>query len=152
MRRRAHLAVEGIHVGQPGTQHRRNRCFASWRQRQGRAFRGVQEHDRQVSRNAVAPQVLLAITVGGQIRRADERRVGAEHARRQSIEQDRVIVGQPEVLQRELAGVEFAVEDVPWVEHTSPDEVVHDSHRIIDRTCARSAPTARSRPSSRTRS
>ena len=26
--------------------------------------------------------------------------------------------------ERELAGVEFAVEDVPWVEHTSPDEVV----------------------------
>src|SRR4051812_15286177 len=28
--------------------------------------------------------------------------------------------------ERELAGVEFAVEDVPWVEHTSPDEVVLD--------------------------
>src|SRR5690349_15109984 len=26
--------------------------------------------------------------------------------------------------ERELAGVEFAVEDVPWVEHTNPEEVV----------------------------
>ena len=34
--------------------------------------------------------------------------------------------------ERELAGVEFAVEDVPWVEHTSPDEVVHDADVLDD--------------------
>lgn len=34
--------------------------------------------------------------------------------------------------QRELAGVEFAVEDVPWVEHTSPDEVVLDADVLDD--------------------
>src|SRR3954453_9631432 len=34
--------------------------------------------------------------------------------------------------ERELAGVEFAVEDVPWVEHTSPDEVVLDSDFLDD--------------------
>ena len=34
--------------------------------------------------------------------------------------------------ERELAGVEFAVEDVPWVEHTSPDEVVLDADVLDD--------------------
>ena len=34
--------------------------------------------------------------------------------------------------ERELAGVEFAVEDVPWVEHTSPDEVVPDADVLDD--------------------
>ena len=34
--------------------------------------------------------------------------------------------------ERELAGVEFAVEDVPWVEHTSPDDVVLDSDVLDD--------------------
>ena len=34
--------------------------------------------------------------------------------------------------ERELAGVEFAVEDVPWVEHTRPDEVVLDSDVLDD--------------------
>jgi predicted Zn-dependent protease with MMP-like domain len=34
--------------------------------------------------------------------------------------------------ERELAGVEFAVEDVPWVEHTDPDEVVLDSDVLDD--------------------
>src|SRR3712207_57962 len=29
--------------------------------------------------------------------------------------------------EKELAGVEFAVEDVPWVDHTSPDDVVLDA-------------------------
>src|SRR3712207_2635859 len=36
--------------------------------------------------------------------------------------------------ERELAGVEFAVEDVPWVEHTSPDEVVLDADVLDDGT------------------
>ena len=36
------------------------------------------------------------------------------------------------VLVAALAGVEFAVEDVPWVEHTSPDEVVHDADVLDD--------------------
>ncbi|TKJ16714.1 metallopeptidase family protein [Blastococcus sp. CCUG 61487] len=34
--------------------------------------------------------------------------------------------------ERELAGVEFAVEDVPWVEHTDPDEVVLDADVLDD--------------------
>ena len=34
--------------------------------------------------------------------------------------------------ERELAGVEFAVEDVPWVEHASPDEVVLDADILDD--------------------
>ena len=34
--------------------------------------------------------------------------------------------------ERELAGVEFAVEDVPWVEHTRPDDVVLDSDVLDD--------------------
>src|SRR5215213_6109619 len=33
--------------------------------------------------------------------------------------------------ERELAGVEFAVEDVPWVEHTSPDEVSVPLARVL---------------------
>ncbi len=34
--------------------------------------------------------------------------------------------------ERELAGVEFAVEDVPWVDHGSPDEVVLDADVLDD--------------------
>jgi predicted Zn-dependent protease with MMP-like domain len=34
--------------------------------------------------------------------------------------------------ERELAGVEFAVEDVPWVEHSSPDDVVQDADVLDD--------------------
>ena len=34
--------------------------------------------------------------------------------------------------ERELAGVEFAVEDVPWVDHTSPDDVVLDADVLDD--------------------
>jgi predicted Zn-dependent protease with MMP-like domain len=34
--------------------------------------------------------------------------------------------------ERELAGVEFAVEDVPWVDHTDPDAVVLDSDVLDD--------------------
>ncbi|MGY2084949.1 metallopeptidase family protein [Blastococcus sp. SYSU DS0539] len=34
--------------------------------------------------------------------------------------------------ERELAGVEFAVEDVPWVEHTDPDEALLDSDVLDD--------------------
>src|SRR5438094_10352586 len=47
--------------------------------------------------------------------------------------------------EKELAGVEFAVEDVPWVEHTSPDEVVLDADVLDDR----GAPLARVLPASR---
>src|SRR3954467_13511371 len=47
--------------------------------------------------------------------------------------------------ERELAGVEFAVEDVPWVEHTSPDEVVLDSDVLDDA----SVPLARGLPGRR---
>ena len=34
--------------------------------------------------------------------------------------------------ERELAGVEFAVEDVPWVEQTDPDEALLDSDVLDD--------------------
>ncbi|MEI4272107.1 metallopeptidase family protein [Klenkia sp. LSe6-5] len=34
--------------------------------------------------------------------------------------------------ERELAGVEFAVEDVPWVDHSSPDDVVLDADVLDD--------------------
>ncbi len=47
--------------------------------------------------------------------------------------------------ERELAGVEFAVEDVPWVEHTSPDEVVLDPDVLDDA----SVPLARVLPAHR---
>ncbi|MEU2347470.1 metallopeptidase family protein [Modestobacter sp. NPDC049651] len=47
--------------------------------------------------------------------------------------------------ERELAGVEFAVEDVPWVEHSSPDEVVLDSDVLDDG----SVPLARVLPAHR---
>jgi predicted Zn-dependent protease with MMP-like domain len=47
--------------------------------------------------------------------------------------------------ERELAGVEFAVEDVPWVEHTSADEVVLDSDVLDDG----SVPLARVLPARR---
>src|SRR5688500_19258718 len=47
--------------------------------------------------------------------------------------------------ERELAGVEFAVEDVPRVEHTSPDEVIHDSDVLDDG----SVPLARVLPAHR---
>jgi predicted Zn-dependent protease with MMP-like domain len=47
--------------------------------------------------------------------------------------------------ERELAGVEFAVEDVPWVEHTSPDEVVLDADVLDDG----SVPLARVLPAHR---
>jgi predicted Zn-dependent protease with MMP-like domain len=47
--------------------------------------------------------------------------------------------------ERELAGVEFAVEDVPWVDHTSPDEVVLDSDVLDDG----SVPLARVLPAHR---
>jgi predicted Zn-dependent protease with MMP-like domain len=47
--------------------------------------------------------------------------------------------------ERELAGVEFAVEDVPWVEHTSPDDVVLDADVLDDG----SVPLARVLPAHR---
>jgi len=47
--------------------------------------------------------------------------------------------------ERELAGVEFAVEDVPWVDHSSPDEVVLDADVLEDG----SVPLARVLPSHR---
>src|SRR5947209_18514759 len=47
--------------------------------------------------------------------------------------------------ERELAGVEFAVEDVPWVEHTSADEVVLDADVLDDG----SVPLARVLPAHR---
>ncbi|MGY1835173.1 metallopeptidase family protein [Blastococcus sp. SYSU DS0510] len=34
--------------------------------------------------------------------------------------------------ERELAGVEFAVEDVPWVEHTDPDDALLDADVLDD--------------------
>ena len=47
--------------------------------------------------------------------------------------------------ERELAGVEFAVEDVPWVDHTSPDDVVLDADVLDDG----SVPLARVLPAHR---
>ena len=47
--------------------------------------------------------------------------------------------------ERELAGVEFAVEDVPWVDHSSPDDVVLDSDVLDDS----SVPLARVLPAHR---
>src|SRR6195952_5859178 len=47
--------------------------------------------------------------------------------------------------ERELAGVEFAVEDVPWVDHSSPDEVVLDADVLEDG----SVPLARVLPAHR---
>ncbi|GAA4326025.1 metallopeptidase family protein [Klenkia terrae] len=47
--------------------------------------------------------------------------------------------------ERELAGVEFAVEDVPWVDHSSPDEVVLDADVLDDG----SVPLARVMPGRR---
>jgi predicted Zn-dependent protease with MMP-like domain len=47
--------------------------------------------------------------------------------------------------ERELAGVEFAVEDVPWVDHTDPDEVVLDADVLDDG----SVPLARVLPAHR---
>jgi predicted Zn-dependent protease with MMP-like domain len=47
--------------------------------------------------------------------------------------------------ERELAGVEFAVEDVPWVEHTHPDEVILDADVLDDG----SVPLARLLPAHR---
>src|SRR3954467_6311941 len=47
--------------------------------------------------------------------------------------------------ERELAGVEFAVEDGPWVEHTNPDEVVLDADVLDDG----SVPLARVLPAHR---
>src|SRR3712207_5303026 len=47
--------------------------------------------------------------------------------------------------ERELAGVEFAVEDVPWVDHTNPDEVVLDADVLDDG----SVPLARVLPAHR---
>jgi predicted Zn-dependent protease with MMP-like domain len=47
--------------------------------------------------------------------------------------------------ERELAGVEFAVEDVPWVDHTSPDDVVPDADVLDDG----SVPLARLLPAHR---
>ena len=47
--------------------------------------------------------------------------------------------------ERELAGVEFAVEDVPWVDHTDPDDVVMDADVLDDG----SVPLARVLPAHR---
>jgi len=47
--------------------------------------------------------------------------------------------------EHELAGVEFAVEDVPWVDHSSPDEVVLDADVLEDG----SVPLARVLPAHR---
>src|SRR3954466_2403645 len=47
--------------------------------------------------------------------------------------------------EKELAGVEFAVEDVPWVDHSSPDEVVLDADVLEDG----SVPLARVLPAHR---
>ena len=47
--------------------------------------------------------------------------------------------------ERELAGVEFAVEDVPWVDHTDPDAVVLDADVLDDG----SVPLARVLPAHR---
>src|SRR3954466_13927922 len=47
--------------------------------------------------------------------------------------------------ERELAGVEFAVECVPWVDHTTPDEVILDADVLDDG----SIPLARVLPAQR---
>ncbi len=47
--------------------------------------------------------------------------------------------------EKELAGVEFAVEDVPWVDHSSPDDVVLDADVLDDG----SVPLARVLPAHR---
>ena len=62
---------------------------------------------------------------------------------------DDLVLDAVEALERryakELAGVEFAVEDVPWVEHTSPEEVVLDADVLDDD----SVPLARVLPAHR---
>ena len=74
---------------------------------------------------------------------------GVPLARTRAEQFDDLVLDAVEDLERrweqELAGVEFAVEDVPWVEHTSPDEVVHDSDVLDDG----SVPLARVLPAHR---
>ena len=61
---------------------------------------------------------------------------GVPLARSRAEQFDDLVLDAVEDLERrwekELAGVEFAVEDVPWVDHTSPDEVVLDSDVLDD--------------------
>ena len=61
---------------------------------------------------------------------------GVPLARSRAEQFDDLVLDAVEDLERrwekELAGVEFAVEDVPWVEHTDPDEVVLDAGHVLD--------------------
>ena len=71
-------------------------------QRQAGGLGDAHEHDRQIAGDAVPPQIRLPERVAREIVRADARGIRAEHARRQAIEEDGVIVGQPQVLQRDV--------------------------------------------------
>src|SRR6476661_9998977 len=75
--------------------------------------------------------------------------VGVPLARSRAEQFDDLVLDAVEELERrwerELAGVEFAVEDVPWVEHTSPDDVVLDADVLDDG----SVPLARVLPAHR---
>src|SRR3712207_9516262 len=61
---------------------------------------------------------------------------GVPLARSRAEQFDDLVLDAVEALERrwekELAGVEFAVADVPWVEHTDPDEVVLDADVLDD--------------------
>ena len=61
---------------------------------------------------------------------------GVPLSRSRAEQFDDLVLDAVEALERrwekELAGVEFAVEDVPWVDHSSPDEVVLDADVLDD--------------------
>ena len=71
-------------------------------ERQRRRRSDPHQHDGQVAGDVLSPQVLLAVAIGRQIGRAEQRVVGPEHARGQPIEEDGVLVAQPQVLQRDV--------------------------------------------------
>ena len=70
--------------------------------RQRLSIRDVHEGDRQVAGDPVGPQRRLSERVPRQIVRTGARRVAAKDARCQPIEQDRVIIRQPQMLQRDV--------------------------------------------------
>src|SRR4030095_564093 len=67
---------------------------------QRRRIANSHKHDRQIARDALAPEVLLAVAIDRQIRRTQHRVVGPEYARRESIVEDGVFIAQTKVLQR----------------------------------------------------
>ena len=58
------------------------------------------EHEREIAGDAVSPEARLGERVSREIRRADARGVRPEHARRDAIEENGLLVGQPQVLER----------------------------------------------------